>query len=98
LIQTLFFLTAIFTSWFGYPDTGYDTYTTYQSDDVQFDCKHNKVLGCVLWINNEMAIIINDINQWDVKACNVQTHEFLHIMGIEEYEMPYCIPSQDFRR
>ena len=97
MIQTLFFLTAIFTSWYGYPGD-YNTYTTYESDDIEFDCKHNKVLGCVMWINNEMAIVINDINQYDVKACTVQTHEFLHLMGFEENEMPGCIPSQEFRK
>ncbi len=97
MIQTLFFLTAIFSSWYGYPGD-YNTYTTYESDHIEFDCKHNKVLGCVLWINNEMAIIITDINQIDPKGCSVQTHEFFHIMGYEEWEIPDCIKSQEFRK
>lgn len=99
MIQALFFLTAIFSSWYGYPDTGYSQYTTYESDNIEFDCKHNKVLGCVMWINNEMAIILADINQYDPKGCTVQTHEFMHIMGYEEWEIPRCIEnSQEFRK
>ena len=64
----LFFLIAIFSSWYGYADTGYLTYTTYESDDIEFDCKHNNVLGCVLWINNKMAIIVIDIYKIDPKG------------------------------
>ncbi len=96
MIQTLFFLTAIFSSWYGYPGD-YNTYTTYESDDIEFDCKHNKVLGCVMWINDEMALIVTSLYQEDVKGCTVQTHEFFHIMGYEEWEIPQCIKSQEFR-
>ncbi len=98
MIQTLFFLTAIFTSWFGYADTGYTQYTTYESDNIAFDCKHNKANGCLIYKDGALAIVIMDINMKASKGCTVQTHEFYHLMGYEEWEIPKCIEnSQEFR-
>ena len=98
MIQALFFLTAIFTSWFGYPDTGYTEYTTYTSDDIEFDCKHSKATGCLIYKDGSLAIVIMDINMKASKGCTVQTHEFFHLMGYEEWDIPRCVEnSQEFR-
>ena len=98
MIQAIFFLTAIFTSWYGYADTGYYPYTIYESDDIEFDCKHNKANGCLAMVNGSIASIIMDINMKASKGCTVQTHEFFHLMNYEEDEIPRCqTASQEFR-
>jgi len=97
MIPILFFLTAFMTSWYGYADTGYYEYTIYESDDIGFDCKHNRANGCLMMVDGKIATIISSIETYASKGCTVQTHEFFHLMNYLELEIPQCIKSQEFR-
>ena len=85
------------TSWYGYADTGYYEYTIYESDDIGFDCKHNRANGCLMMVDGKIASVIEDITHYASRGCTVQTHEFFHLMNYLEDEIPKCIKSQEFR-
>ena len=84
-------------SWYGTADTGYYQYNIYESDDIHFDCKHNKATGCLMMVNGTISSVVMDINAYASKGCTIQTHEFFHLMNYEEWEIPKCEKSQEFR-
>jgi len=64
------------------------------SDDLERDCNHMHVNGCV----TDLGIItLNPFNYAD-KGCDTLTHELYHIYGYEEHEIPKCVQNQEFRK
>jgi hypothetical protein len=37
-----------------------------------------------------VVIYADDFHAFDTKGCTVQTHEWLHLMGLSESEIPIC--------
>lgn len=91
MIQSFFlFLIPIMTVWSGYADTGYQQHVVYISTDIQTDCNHIHAGGCVDDFGYGPVIIVQNPFQWDKRGCNSLTHEWLHLMGLNEAQLPYC--------
>ncbi len=64
------------------------------TDDIETDCNNmNHINGCIL----DIGIISSNPFAYTEKGCNVLTHEWFHLMGYEENEIPLCKQSQEFR-
>lgn len=46
--------------------------------------------GCVIEYNNQVSIVVNDPFGFNIKGCNHLTHEYHHLAGYSEQEIPWC--------
>jgi hypothetical protein len=85
----LYFLIPLFTV-FG---ADYEPVIVWITDDVDGVCEHDNVNGCL----SNLGIITENPFRYDERGCNTLTHEWLHVMGLTEPELPYCVQNQEFR-
>ena len=93
-----YFITAIFTIWAGDIDAGYTEYVVFVTDELEMVCNHaGKIGACLAELEGEIVVITSNPFGYIPKGCNQLTHEWWHLMGYKEYEIPTCYPNQDFR-
>ena len=81
--------------WAGDVETGYERVSVFLTNDPATDCnRRDAPNGCVL----DVGIIVIDPHLYDPRGCTLLTHEWLHVMGLEERDLPYCPISQEFRK
>lgn len=83
-------LIPIMTVWSGTEHTGYEQHLVFISLDIAADCNHIHAGGCIDDFGYGKMIILRNPFEWDPRGCNVLTHEWLHLMGYSESELPYC--------
>ena len=68
--------------------------TVWITDDIEEQCNHMGSDACYL----DHGIITLNPFGFAAKGCTVLNHEYYHILGYAENEIPYCPqPSQEFR-
>ncbi len=101
ITPTLFFILIIFSFvfiipayaewdyvWYGYPETGY--YKAPIIYEIE-KCAREDVVGCIIGeVGNHTMIIVADM--YNPYGCTLRAHEWYHLMGYEEYEIPKCEP------
>lgn len=71
--------------WYGYEDTGYfKAPIIYEIDQ----CNNRHAVACIMGDTNKYRIIISEL--YDPYGCTMRTHEWFHLMGFEEWEIPRC--------
>ncbi len=86
----LYFIIPLFTV-FG---ADYEPVIVWITDDLEIICGKEMINGCL----TDMGILTENPFRYDERACNTLTHEWLHLMGLTEPELPYCIQNQEFRK
>lgn len=71
--------------WYGYPDTGYFKAPIIYEIEM---CNHRGATGCI--IGNHIMVIVADF--YNPYGCTMRAHEWFHLMGYQEYEIPKCNP------
>ena len=66
---------------------GYEQMPVYLAEDIEYVCGRNHV-GCVL----DEGIVISALDAYANLGCTVLTHEYFHILGYVEQEIPKCLP------
>jgi len=93
MIPFIFFLIPIFTIWAG--DT---EHLVFQTDDAKVWCYHNHADGCLQEIGGKIVVIVEDPFKKDTRGGTILQHEWYHLMGYEENEIPQVVESQEFRK
>jgi hypothetical protein len=72
--------------WYGYAETGYfKAPIIYEIEK----CNHKNANGCVIG-NKSDYTLIQVSEMYDPYGCTVRTHEWFHMMGFDEHEIPKC--------
>lgn len=91
MIHIAIFLIPIFTVWSGTADTGYEQHMVFISTDIATDCQHKFARGCVNDLGlDTTSIIVENPFEWSATGCNVLTHEWFHLYGYSEAQIPIC--------
>lgn len=111
MITTLFFLIILTTIgvvvpvyaewdyvWYGYPETGYYKAPIIYEIEV---CNHRGANGCIIGeVGSHTMVIVADF--YNPYGCTMRAHEWFHLMGYKEPEIPRCewtgIPRMDWLR
>ena len=88
-LDAFFFLIYLFTI-----VNGVDTVDVWLSTDLEVDCNHMHVNGCL----TDKGIIVLNPFMYEKQGCTILGHELFHWLGYEEHEIPYCEISHEFRK
>ena len=80
----------LFVSFIGLPDGTLEPFVVAITTDIETDCNHVKVQGCLLDIDGIYYVVAENPFKYDPKGCSILEHELYHILGYEENEIPYC--------
>ena len=58
--------------------------------NIAVECDHVNAKGCLADISGITSIIIPSVYDYDIKGCTILTHEYYHLMGYKEAEIPRC--------
>lgn len=53
--------------------------------------------GCITEYRNRVTMVIKEFGIFAEQGCTVEIHEYYHLLGYEETEIPYCSLVTEFR-
>ena len=83
-------LIPLFASFVGLPDGTYEFFIVSVTTDIETDCNHTKVQGCLIERDGILHVVAENPFKYDIKGCSILQHEVYHILGYEENEIPKC--------
>lgn len=92
-----FFLIPLFAIWAD-DGSGATEHMVFLTDDSETWCDHDHADGCVVEFAGELVIITEDPFKQSRTGYNILTHEWYHLMGYKEHEIPRTIINQEFRK